>query len=252
MKMSYRSRTRERPWGQFVVVLLICLTIGYFISSKLVLPLSRAGHYTNELLYSLLPQGFRKSADLAKENDVLKQQILVLLAENADRKVLLAENVELKLGLGRVIDGKMIHATILKKPPMSPYDTFVLDAGTDIGVVRGDRIAFGNLVIGEIIEVDASYSKARLYSSPGNVFQGTIGEENITIEAKGIGGGAFEALVPIGANVEEGNTLILPSISPKVFGYVERTEDLTDEGFKKIFFTLPLNPNQLSAVSIIK
>lgn len=250
--MNYRSRTKGRRWGQFTIVLLLCITIGYFASRKLALPLSQVGHYVDELLYSLLPQGFRKSADLAKENETLRQQILILSAENADRKMLFAENAELKLGLGRVLDSKPVHATILKKPPVSPYDTFVLDVGTNNGVTSGDTVAFGNLVIGEIIDVGTSYSKARLFSSPGNVFQGTIGEENISIEAKGIGGGAFEALVPIGANVEEGNTLILPSISPKVFGYVERTEDLTDEGFKKIFFTLPINLNQIGAVSIVK
>ena len=69
--------------------------------------------------------------------------------------------------------------------------------------------------------------------------------------ATGIGGGDFEALVPIGTDVSEGDSLILPSISPKVFGVVLKVEELSEEGFKKISFELPVNPDEISSVGIV-
>lgn len=252
--MSYLShaRVRRKKGSRLLLGVIVLCLAGYFISKTLVLPLNRAGYFVNNFVYSIMPQGFRKSADIARENEALRQQILQLVAENADRKVLQAENSELKFGLGRAEEVEQVHATILRKPPVSPYDTFVLDVGEDHRVESGDTVVFGNLAIGVVIETGANYSKAKLFSSPGNIFHGTIGKESISIEARGIGGGAFEALVPIGSNITEGDPLILPSISPKVFGFVERTEDLTEEGFKKIFFTLPINPNQINTVNILK
>jgi cell shape-determining protein MreC len=113
-----------------------------------------------------------------------------------------------------------------------------------------DKVIYGSLVIGNIVEVGDGYSKAKLFSSPGNVFSGTLGEDDIKVEVKGIGGGGFYALVPIGSKSEVGDALIMPNISSKVYGVVQRVEELTAEGFKKLYFVMPINPNQIREVLI--
>ncbi|MDP3962635.1 MAG: hypothetical protein Q8Q03_02095, partial [bacterium] len=76
------------------------------------------------------------------------------------------ENEELKELFGRTEKSDKLLAVILKKPPVSAYDVFILDIGDDKGLKKGDRVyARGDILIGEIAEVNGRTSKAKLYSS---------------------------------------------------------------------------------------
>ncbi len=253
MKTNYhlRGKRKSRIGAKFIAAIVLCLIIGYFAKGPVARVLGSLSYFVGNIVGAVVPPGFRGALALGKENQQLRDKIMLLSAENADRNVLALENRELKERLGRTEEDTIVHATVLEKPPLSPFDTFLLDAGTNHGIKNGDIVIIGNLSIGVIVEAGKSYSKAELYSSPGKVFEGRLGSKGISIQAEGEGGGMFQAMIPIGTEVSEGDTLILPSISPKVFGIVEKVEELTNEGFKKILFGLPINPSEVTSVGVI-
>ena len=253
MKMTYllhAKRSRKNHTSAFFIVLFLCLFIAFFARGVIVRNFAYMSNALGGMFYSILPQGFRTANYLAQENLSLRNQISTLTASNADRNVLANENERLKSGLERKDKEKIVYATILKRPPESLYDTFILDAGISNAVAVDDVVASGSVAIGKIVEVGNGYSKARLFSSSGNSFEGTL-SENVHIEAKGVGGGAFEVTAPLGVAASLGDALILPEISSKIYGLVQSIEEKPDEGFKRILFALPINPNQIDSVSII-
>lgn len=260
--MSYLLHAKKRnrhPFRKFFVALVCCLILGFFARGFIAKTVLAMGSWFKSVFDVVVPSSFRTDAELLSENTNLQAELLKLTALNADREVLYNENQSLKFELGRKDNAsttkssnKGILAIVKSKPGETPFDTFILDAGLDQGVIVEDRVYYGNLVIGKIVETGSDFSKAELFSSPGNEFGGTLSGAKIKIDTKGLGGGFFESLVPQGVEVKVGDALILPSIKSKVFGVVSVIEDKQAEGFKRLLFTLPVNPNQITEVTISK
>src|SRR3989344_2375387 len=252
--MNYPLHARKSKWNKqkiALAIILLCVFFGFFARSFFAKNISGVSNAIFSFIYSIMPQGFKSKAELALENQALTDQILALSAINADRNELARENAELKNNFMRSDKRKVVYAVVIKKPPSSPYDTFILDTGTESNVLKGYTVILGNVAIGAIVEVGRSYSKAELFSSPGKIFEGVFGKDHLTIEVKGLGGWALESFLPIGTEVSLGDDLILPSISSKIYATVEKIEEKQSEGFKRGLFTLPFNPSQINAVGII-
>lgn len=152
------------------------------------------------------------------------------------------ENEELKKLLGRATENNFVIAQILKKPPFSAYDIFILDIGSEDGIKNGNKVyALGNILIGEITMTSSQTSKVRLYSSFNEKYEVFISEKNILAEAIGRGGGSFEASLPRDIKVNEGDTVIIPSLSNSVFGTVKKVVSDPARSFSTIFFSQPIN-----------
>lgn len=162
--------------------------------------------------------------------------------QNAVITQLQKENVELKEKLGRPVAKNVMLAYVLKKPPFTVYDTFILDAGSNQGVVVGDKIySFGDLLIGEIQEVSPTTSKVKLYSSYGEKYDILIGEKSVQATAIGRGGGSFEIIIPRDIKVNEGDTITVPNISNTVFGVVGKIISDPARAFSTVIFSQPIN-----------
>lgn len=255
MKMNYHLQHRKKnknPFKKIIFVVVFCLIVGYFFGgllTRVLLPI-QAG--MNAVLLYVFPHSFRSQNTIETENKELRKRIVELEASQLELPLLKSQNTNLKFLLGRSGDvkAKRILASVLEAPSKTPFDILLLDVGTNDGIVVDDKIFVGPLAIGKIVEVSTLYSKAMLFSAPQNKFEGRLNE--IQIEVEGQGGGQFESLVPIGMKVEVGDSLVLPALSPKVFGVVTVIEKLETEGFKKILFSLPVNPNQITEVTIEK
>jgi cell shape-determining protein MreC len=260
--MSYLLHVRKKNRNGFkkiLLILLFCLILGYFARGFIVRSVVSISLGLKSVISFIVPSGFRSDDTVIALNDALRAEVLRLTGENADRNVLADENANLKFELGRQNNStttktskktKSILAIIKEKPAETPFDTFIVDVGAEEGVAVGDNVYYGNLIIGKVVEVGSLFAKVGLFSSPGNTFSGTVSESKIKLDAKGLGGGMFESLVPQGVNVKIGDALILPSISSKVFGIIQSIEERQSEGFKRLLFTLPVNPNQISNVII--
>lgn len=192
-------------------------------------------------------------SDLIKENLSLKQEIesrkndLILL------DLVRQENIDLKNILNRKKnDQQLILGTVLIKPFLSLYDTMILDIGTFDGVEVGNQVlANGNVFIGYISEVYENTSKVVLYSSFGEKVKVSIGNNNIEKEAIGLGGGNFKIDISKEINIKEGDTVVLPSISPNVFGVVEKVSSKDSDSIQTVLFKMPINIFELKWVLVL-
>jgi cell shape-determining protein MreC len=201
--------------------------------------------------FSLMNGSMQSPEYLLKENADLKQQVADLEVREQTVQATLDENVELKLLLGRASTTPHILAAVLERPPYSPYDQLIIDAGADHGFAVGNRVyAAGGVLIGQISDVLGQTSKVRLYSSPGNTLQVTVGPDHIPTTASGRGGGQYEADLPRDVKVAEGDYVQAPLFNDSTFGIVTAVLSDPTRPFEKILFAPPVNMFQLRWVMV--
>jgi len=188
----------------------------------------------------------------------------------ADVTLLEQENVELKSLLGRAPSDKFVLAAVLKVPPLSAYDSLVIDLGSDEDVKVGDRIfalatdpviASSTLAtsspvsststtevlipIGTISETSPASSKVVLFSSPGTKYSVEIGQDHIPATARAQGGGIFEAQLAQGADINVGDAITIPDIETLTFGTVGAIVNDPTEPYMNVLFQEPVNIYEL-------
>ncbi|OHA25719.1 MAG: hypothetical protein A3D52_01500 [Candidatus Taylorbacteria bacterium RIFCSPHIGHO2_02_FULL_44_36] len=205
---------------------------------------------------NLLKTIFTPFADknkLSKENTALKTELerkkLVLMA----LEDLAVENQELKELGGRKLQGTFILAAILSRPPVSAYDTLIIDVGSNEGIAVGDIAAVQeNSVVGEVSSVAKNSAVISLYSTPDRETPVAVGIERAAAPARGRGGGNFEIRLPKGVTVETGDVIVLPSINHRLLGLVSKIETGPNDPFQTILFSLPTNLNTLRFIMVLK
>ncbi|MDP3962278.1 MAG: rod shape-determining protein MreC, partial [bacterium] len=133
------------------------------------------------------------------------------------------------------------------------YDVFILDIGDDKGLKKGDRVyARGDILIGEIAEVNGRTSKAKLYSSSGEKFGVLIGDKNIQATATGKGGGTFEIVLPHDTKIAVGDSVAVPDLTDSFFGNVEDVISEPTNPFSTVLFRQPINIYELKWLMVEK
>lgn len=193
-----------------------------------------------------------KSA-LLKENLSLKREIEAKKNDQILGELIKQENIDLKNILNRKIANQnLILATILIRPFLSTYDTMILDIGENDGLEVGNKVlANGNIFIGYISEVYENTSKVVLYSSFGERTRVSVGNNNIEKEAIGLGGGNFSIEISKEINIKEGDPVVFPSISPNVFGIVEKVSSKESDSEQTILLKVPVNIFELKWVEVL-
>lgn len=115
-----------------------------------------------------------------------------------------------------------IMSAVMLTPSQSPYDSLVIDRGEKDGVKIG-AIVYANegRPIGTVTRTLVRSAVVALFSSPGvetNVF---VRGADVHAKATGLGGGSLSVLLAHGSKVEEGDAVLMPSLSPSVIGIVE-------------------------------
>jgi cell shape-determining protein MreC len=251
-----RKSAMPRLLAVFLFVVLVW-AIQYFapsfffgISSAVLRPLWSG---QNALSRGILTLDSYLSSKKGLEEEVtrLNAQILENQADSHRLVLLEAENMSLKQALERTPEIKKKLAAILRKPPLSPYDSFVIDVGSEGGAKVGQRIlAQGDVLVGEIIETAADASKVRLYSSQGVEFPVNVGTSSVQLVAVGKGGGGFEIEALRDMPIAIGDAVSIPGVSTILFGTVEAVDVDPVEPFKRVFFRSPVNVFELPWVQI--
>lgn len=118
-----------------------------------------------------------------------------------------------------------IVAGVIARPPLAPYDTLIVAAGREHGVLHGMTVsADGGVPIGSVDMVSSTHAQVSLFSSAGRETEGWVGEERLPVTVVGKGGGAFEAMVPRDAGIPEGALVYLPGPGARPVGRVIRVE----------------------------
>ncbi len=189
--------------------------------------------------------------NLIKENQRLRQEMVARDTSALLIDGLKQENESLKNSLSRSAAGDDVLGIVLSRPPVSAYDTLVIDIGSSDGVAKGDKVyADGDALIGDISEVYANQSKVSLFSTPGRTISVNIGEADTTAEAKGRGLGNFLLHVPVEIGIKEGDIISLSQIRPHTFGVVEKIIVDSSDSLQTILFKSPININSLRFVEV--
>ena len=255
---SLNNRNRGgRPWFTVITVFIVFVLIFSFSFSRNILfsigtPFWRMGSGINNFFYNSL-EILRSKSSLLAENQILQNNIKKGQKDEELNKILIQENADLKDLLGRKnISSKTVLASVLVKPSFSPYDTLIVDAGTNEGIEVGDKVTVdGNVFIGQVSEVYTSSSKVILYSSPDYKVLVLVGSNNVEKEAIGIGDGNFKIELPREIDVKEGDSVIIPSISTNIFGIIEKVEAKEADSFQTVLFKSPVNMAELQWVEIM-
>ena len=196
----------------------------------------------------------RTKASISNENHNLIDEIASLRSRMIDHQILEDENNQLKEILGRMpVKDNFVLGNILTKPNHSPYDTVVIDIGSNLGIKEGDMVyADGNIPIGNISKVYEKTSLVVLYTNPGQVTEGFINDTNASVELIGRGGGNFEMIIPIELNLENGTMIYLPNNISLILALVNETISKPSDPFKKVLLSSPVNVQNLKWVQVKK
>jgi cell shape-determining protein MreC len=201
--------------------------------------------------------GFHTRVSLSKTNDALGLENATLKTEMINYKILKVENDQLKELIGRLPSKQnFLLADILAKPDLSPYDTIVVNAGSNLGVTEGQAVyANGNIPIGSVNKIYSSTSLIMLYSNPGQVTHAVLDGSNNAVQLIGRGGGNFEMKIPQELLVDKGALVVVPrahGTGNEVVAIVEEVMSSTGDPYKKVLLRSPVNIQDLKWVEIAK
>ncbi len=183
----------------------------------------------------------------------LRAELAAAQARAADRDLLYTEAVELRERLGRLdAPPSSVIAGVLQRPPWTAYDTLLIDAGENAGVVAGALVSAGGQgLVGHVSEVYATTARVELFSAPGVSYQAVL-NGTIPVAVEGQGGGSLQASVPAGTTVAVGDTVSFPGLMGGIVSHVSAVEAKAGESFIVIYMRLPANPANLRFVEVLR
>ncbi|MFA6273463.1 MAG: rod shape-determining protein MreC [Candidatus Paceibacterota bacterium] len=261
LKPSNKRWQKKMLWrGALIFLMLIILFVlnvypPAFLRQPLVnlaTPFWQTWEWGQNLLKTMAAP-FSNNTILLKENAALKNELERKNLTLASLEDLVVENQEFKELGGRQLDQIFILATILNRPPVSPYDTFLVDVGSEDGITIGNIVLVEkNSAIGEVSSVTKNNSIISLYSTPDRETLVAVGLERVEAPARGRGGGNFGLRLPKGVPVEINDAIVLPNINHRLLGLVSKIDTSPNDPFQTILFNLPINLNNLRFVMIVK
>jgi hypothetical protein len=144
-----------------------------------------------------------------------------------------------------------VTARVLVRPPRTPYDSLVLDAGAESGVNQGDLVVAGGIALGRIRSAGETSSVAELFSNPSSSHDALVGEPPVVAIARGLGGGSFELTVPQEVAVAAGDIVRLPGARSLILGIIARVSAEPTDVSKTVRFAAPVSFAALDFVEII-
>ena len=231
-KMSYEHRSNvgqnrgSFPW-MIILIIIVFIALIYFIFPS----------FFPRLFTTIANPFWTLERNIIEPDTIISNNFKNEIIENLQR-----ENTELKQLLGRNASSTITIGYILKKPPFSAYDVYIIDLGSNDGITIGEKVyVLGDILVGEIGEVNRTTSKVKLYSSFGEKYDVFIGKNNIEATALGRGGGSFEITIPRDIKISQGDKVVSPNISGSTFGIVDKTITDPAKAFSKILFAQPIN-----------
>ncbi|MDE1919539.1 MAG: rod shape-determining protein MreC [Patescibacteria group bacterium] len=169
---------------------------------------------------------FSDKAALALENERLSAENAALASENTALAAKAASvSALVSAGAKSRKSDSGILASVVARPPESPYDTLVLAAGKNDGVALGqEAFGIGSVPLGVVSFVTDDFSRITLFSTPGMTIHGWVGRGNLPLSIEGSGGGTFRASLPRSAGVLAGDTVYAPGEGALPIGTVARID----------------------------
>jgi cell shape-determining protein MreC len=186
-------------------------------------------------------------ATLMHERDEAQANVAALTNENANLTAKVAD-LERLLGSRRTAENGIL-AAVLSRPPESPYDTLIIDAGESAGVAEGAVVAAdGGVPVGRVASAAAKTARVILFTSSGTKTDAWVGAHRIPVTLTGEGGGAWSASVPKDAGAAEGDPVEV--FGSSVVGTVTRVDSDTSSPSATLRIQAAVNPFSILWVTV--
>ncbi len=259
--MSYllKSKPKKGNWNKTISVLallLFLLLLGFFSAStrnifyKIARPIWTAANAATSP-FPKIKNFFVSRQNLINKNIVLEDELGALRLKEIDYDVLSKENQELKDQAGRRTDRRLILSRVLSKPPRSPYDTFVIDIGSEEGVIKGSKVYLSdNVIVGLVTSLTPTTSLVELFSAGDQKQEAILSRTGASFTLNGKGGANFEIEVPKDTDIMWGDVFLYPGLASSVIGSVYYIDSNSQSSFKTIYLRIPGNVFQTKTVFV--
>ena len=251
--MSYllknKPKNENRGWIILIIILFLSLSVLVYlfpnairrVSLAVTKPVWFAGSFVTNS-FSGFNNFFVSKNRLVVQNQALHDQITALNLKVVDYDVITKENEDLKSSLGRAGQNKHIVASILSRPPTSPYDSLVIDVGSTEGVLLGSSVYLSDtVVVGQITNVTPHTSLVSLFSTGGRKQESMLLRTGTSFVIVGSGGGNFKLEVPKDADILWGDSFMYPGLSASLLANVYYIDTNTQSSFKTVYLRIPGN-----------
>ncbi|KND47859.1 MAG: hypothetical protein AB201_03025 [Parcubacteria bacterium C7867-006] len=260
MNYLLKSKPKNEHKGKFLLVSIVLggvLILGIFFldfSRNLFYSLARPLWISENFItapFRGITNFFVFKNNLINQKLELEDEIASLKLKQIDYDVLLKENQELKDQIGRSGEKNLIFSRVLSRPPRSPYDTFVIDVGSNQGVFQADRVYMSdNIIVGVVKTVTPNTSLVELFSSGDNKQEAILSRTGASFVLVGKGGANFQIEVPRDADILWGDMFLYPGINSSVIGSVYYIDSSSQSSFKTVYIRSPGNVFQAKSVFV--
>jgi cell shape-determining protein MreC len=252
--LNSKTRDTKHPFVWILVAFLMLVSgkeiIGA-VSSVVFTPFYLVHHYI-ETSSATVPTFFRERAQLLSQIEELERTVATQEGSNTVSAYITEENKELR-ELLQASSSPHIVAGVIGRPPHTPYDTLVIDRGTEDGIVEHAPVYYGKgMGLGYIRKAFAHNALVTLFSSPNVESTVYVFGPNLFTTAYGEGGGVLRLSVPQGITIEKGNVVVLPSLDTGVLGIIDDIQSIPTEPEQHAYVTLdvPLQSIRLVRVGV--
>lgn len=260
MKMNYHLKSSKRKKSStkkiVIAIAVFVLIISLFkvdsinsIVRKISSPIISIFDVAKRPLENTLSTDSKK--DLKEKVSWLESELNLLQVRYSNLSYLEDENRILNEILGRkdTVE-KLIIADVLIRPPQVPFDTIVVNKGTDENIKNGDKVYAFETLIGIVENVSNSTSHIKLLSSSGEKIPVRLNND-IDAEAYGRGGGRFVITLPKDIVVEVGSIVSITDSYAPVFGSIQESSEDEASTFQILYFNFPFSLSSIEIVEII-
>ncbi len=251
--MNYHLKSKPKTSGRTKVFLIASAFIFLSLSAFLFPNALRTLFYDVSRPVWLLTDGvgnsitgiknfFESKSALVSENASLRDELSSLKLKVIDYDTLSKANQDLLNQIGRKDNRDRVPSRVLSGPPLSPYDTFVIDVGSDLGVSVGDKVYYSDsVIIGKVSSLTPNTSLVELFSSGNQKTESTLERTGASFVLSGAGGGNITLEVPKDTDVLWGDVFVYPGIAPSVLGSVYYIDNNSQSAFKTVYIRVPGN-----------
>ncbi len=255
-KGSFRLNSREPQYKKYVVLVVVAFLALFFLKDLI----GMTSSYVTSSLYTVrqyfqtssatVPVYLRSRDELNERIQSLEQEVASQNGMSSALEYAQKENESLRLMLSASSSPRVL-AGVIARPPYIPYDTFMLDKGSEDGIIENAPVFHGKgIAIGYVRSVFAHTSLVSLFSSPKVESTVYIFGANIFTTAYGEGGGIVRVSVPQGIVLTVGDVVVLPSLDTGVLGVISEIESNPTEPEQNAYVSLDAPLQSIRLVTV--
>jgi cell shape-determining protein MreC len=136
----------------------------------------------------------------------------------------------------------LVLASVLVRPPRSPYDVIIIDAGSENGISIGSKVYLEEgPILGTVSEVFSRQARVNLFSSNAEEVSGVMERDGLPVTLIGSGGGNFKVSIPRDASVEKGDRILSAETASSILAVVGDISLNSTDSFKDVLAKSPAN-----------